>query len=120
MIQWKFNLGDSISGDRICAWAGRIFQKRDKKKDSKILRTFDLKENAGCIVEVPLKIQSNIKAGSIEGLRGKKIYSEAENFSRIKKSANKRTGRHTYLEMKLHDSVYCVIELPIRSRQILS
>lgn len=114
---YKFGLKDYITGDRIIGWAGRIFAKNQINKKGVVLKTLDFSLGAKCVVLEPMTINKPlmIKDSAPQGLIGKKIYGEAEDYSRFEKV--KITAGHTHLQTVLKHNVFCMINMPISSRQ---
>lgn len=117
---YKYGLYDSISGNRIIGWAGKIFAKNSIYKKGILLKTLEFFLGTECIVLEPITINkpSIVKDIVPEGLIGRKIHGEAEGYSRFKKV--KKTAPHRHWETVLKDNAYCVINIPIKSRQHLS
>ncbi len=116
-INYKYAFGDSISGERITGWAGRITPKKIHIKNGIKLKTLEFFLGAECLVIVPITIKpSSASNNSVaEGLRSKKIYGEGEDYSRFLRV--NRTSGHTHLQTTLQHHAFCVINIPISSRR---
>jgi hypothetical protein len=115
---YKYCLDARISGSKIVGRAGTIIPKNLIRKEDLVLKTLVFSLGADCFVLEPITINKPlvIKDSAPEGLIGKKIYGEAEDFSRPFKKV-KITGGHTHLQTVLKDHALCIIDIPIKSHQ---
>ena len=116
-IKFKYNSGDSISGESIIGSAGSAFEKYPTKKNGIVLKTFEFNLSAECYINLPVtnkKTTSQINV-EVEGLRGTKIYGESEDCSKFKKV--NLTHSHTQWQTVLKRLAYCCINVPIHSRR---
>ena len=115
---YKYCLYASISGNKIIGRAGKIVPKNLIKKGQLVLKTLVFSLGVECSVLEPITINkpSVVKDSAPEGLIGEKIYGESEDYSRPFREV-KITGGHTHLQTVLKDHAFCVINIPIKSRQ---
>lgn len=115
-INFKFNLGDRISGNSITGRVGIVSRKEIKRKDIIQLKTLIFSQSAESVINPPItKLnKTSTKTVITEGLRGKKIYGEAEDYSKIIKV--KKTGGHTQQQTTLKGHAMCRITIPIISQ----
>lgn len=115
-IKFKYQAGDSIQGKSIIGEAGTIFHKRTYSKNSVTLKALEFFKSAVCYLNVPITMEkTNTVCIDVEGLKGKKIYGEAEDYSKITKV--KHTHGHTQQQTVLKNNAYCVVSIPITSQQ---
>lgn len=120
----KYDLGDSISGERIIGWAGAIDKRGDTIINNILLKKLRFRQGAECIVDFPIisnkssssKDTEESNNNTEEGLIGFKIIGTAESFNKFKKVSNKTAG-HTHLKTTLKDNATCTIDIPIISRR---
>lgn len=114
-INYKYGLNDSISGDNIAGYAGKIFKKDIFVENGIKYKSLVFHLNAVCIMNIPITIKRNYTDRNfiIEGLKGKTIYGKSETYSNFKKV--KISEKHTQWQSTLRGNAYCVINIPIRS-----
>ena len=81
LLMTKYNLGDSISGERIIGWAGAIDKRGNIKKNNILLKKLRFRQGAECIVDLPIISNKSSSSNDTEasnnnteeGLIGSKI-----------------------------------------------
>ena len=112
----KYNLGDSISGERIIGWAGAIDKRGDIMEKQILLKKLRFRLSAECIVDLPIISNKSPSRNNTEkGLKGSKITGQAVSYSDFKKV--KKTGGHTQWQTTLKGNASCTIDIPIISRR---
>ncbi len=120
----KFNLGDSIFGERIIGWAGAIDKRGNIRINNILLKELRFRLGVECIVDLPIISNKSSSSNDTEasnnnteeGLKGSKITGTAESFTNFKKVSNKTAG-HTHWQTTLKDNATCTIDIPIISRR---
>lgn len=117
-VNYKHSYGDSIFGNSITGYSGQLRKKKQKRKNGLLLNTFEFKLSAVCFLNPPITSNPSKKLLSnfcLEGLKGYKIYGEAEKNSNFIKVNN--TSGHTQVQVTLKGNSYCLITIPITSRR---